>query len=328
MGGNLFKLGRLPKSDYQKVETTLKPFLDKTFGSLYRIPRYYASKPDFGDLDIIVSSNAFEGNWEKVKANIIVDLQLKEFKSVGHVFSTNFMNFQVDYFTVGHQYFESTYNFMCFNDLGNILGKMFRRFNLKYGEEGLLYVYRRDDGHYKKDLPVSQNMEKIVGFLGLSYEQWVKGFDTLDDMFSWAIQSPYFSVKPFVEPSKVTEQRIETRTTIQRFVQWLEEHQITKTYEYLEDRDQYLPMINEYFPESQLDEQIKREQIREEEVKIMNEKFNGNVVMELTGLSGKELGAFIVRFKSQFNDFEDFLLQTDKSVVQNRIVELWKTPES
>ncbi len=329
MGGNLFKLGRLPKEEYLKVEAKLKPYLDLTFGRFYRIPRYYFAKPDFGDLDIIVSSEGFDGNWEQIKALISKDLNLREFKSIGHVFSTNFMNFQVDYFLVNHTIFESTYNFMCFNDLGNILGKMFRRFNLKYGEEGLQYVFRRDDGHYKTDLMVSQDIRKILGFLELDYSPWEAGFDTLEDMFAWATQSPYFSVKPFLEPSKTTETRIEHRTTIQKFVKWLETNRITKTYAYLENRDDYLPMIEAYFPESQLSAQIKQERIREMEVKAMSEKFNGHLVMELTGLSGKELGSFIVYFKRQFTDFEAFLKTSHAEMVREKIAEYWiKTNET
>jgi len=324
MGGNLFKLGRLPKEEYLKVEAELKPFLDSTFGRFYRIPRYYFAKPDFGDLDIIVSSEGLTGNWEQTKAAIIKNLNLSEFKSIGHVFSTSFRQFQVDYFLVRHAIFESTYNFMFFNDLGNILGKMFRRFNLKYGEEGLLYVYRRDDGHYKAELTVSQDMKRILGFLELDYPHWEAGFETLEEMFAWAIQSPYFSVKPFLEPSNTTEMRIEHRTTIRKFVQWLETNQVTKTYTYLENRDEYLPMIEAHFPESQLATQIEKEQIREAEVKAMNEKFNGHLVMEITGLQGKELGNFIVNFKSQFADFEEFLKNNEADTIQKKVVEFWR----
>ena len=77
MGGNLFKLGRLPKDEYLKVEATIKPYLDKKLGGFYRIPRYYFSKPDFGDLDIIVSSEVITDGWDTLKAAIIQDLALK-----------------------------------------------------------------------------------------------------------------------------------------------------------------------------------------------------------------------------------------------------------
>ncbi len=325
MGGNLFKLGRLPKDEYLKVEAAIKPYLDRKLGRFYRIPRYYFSKPDFGDLDIIVSSEALTDGWETLKAAIIQDLGLQEYKSVGHVFSTNFMNFQVDYFVVDKRHFESTYNFMCFNDLGNILGKMFRRFNLKYGEEGLQYVFRRDDGHYKVDLMVSQDMARILSFLQLDHATWLRGFESLETMFAWAIQSPYFSVRPFLEPSKTTENRIETRTTIQKFVNWIQTNQITKTYNYLENREEYLPMIEAHFPESRLQEQIALERIREAEVKAMAAKFNGNLVMQLTGLQGKELGQFIVNFKSQFTDFEHFLQTSETELIQQRIRAFWSS---
>ncbi len=328
MGGNLFKLGRLPKADYLKVEATLKPVLDATFGDLYRIPRYYASKPDFGDMDIIVSSDAIGNYWEQTRTQLIEELNLTTWKSVGHVFSTQYMHFQVDYFVVSHQYFETTYNFMSFNDLGNILGKMFRRFNLKYGAEGLAYVYRRENGHYKRDLPVSQDMRQILSFLKLDYTPWEKGFDTLDEMFFWVLTSPYFSVKPFLDPSKTTEQRIEHRKTMERFVEWLQTHQITQSYTYLENRDEYLPQIAAHFPDSNLPKQIEQEQIREEEVRQMSLKFNGNLIMELTGLEGKVLGSFIVAFKNQFTDFENFLQTTDTEMVREKIVDFWSKQQA
>lgn len=189
----------------------------------------------------------------------------------------------------------------------------------------MLYVYRRDDGHYKAELTVSQDMKKILGFLELEYEHWKRGFDTLEEMFAWSIESPYFSVKPFLEPSKTTETRIEHRTTIQKFVQWLETNQVTKTYAYLENRDEYLPMIEAYFPESQLSAQIEQERIREAEVKAMNEKFNGHIVMEITGLQGKALGNFIVNFKNQFSDFEAFLKANETKTVREKIIEFWKS---
>jgi len=208
---------------------------------------------------------------------------------------------------------------MCFNDLGNILGKMFRRFNLKYGEHGLSYVFRRGDGHYKTDLPVSQDMEKILGFLKLDYSHWQYGFDTLEEMFTWVVQSPYFSVAPFFDPSVVTGRRIENRTTIRKFVEWLKASHITQVYNYLENRDHYLPLIETYFQESNLTAQIDRELLREEELKAINEKFNGHIVMDITGLTGRELGSFIADFKKEFTDFAAFLQQADAADIQKAI---------
>lgn len=49
MGGNLFNLPRLPRADYLERENELRVYLEQKLGAGFRIPRFYASKPDFGD---------------------------------------------------------------------------------------------------------------------------------------------------------------------------------------------------------------------------------------------------------------------------------------
>ena len=327
MGGLLWNLGRVDAQRYERIKNTIQPYLERKFGSLYRIPRSYGSKPDFGDLDVLVSSQAIPLTWQQTTREIVQELAVVQSKSVGKVFSTNFMDFQVDYFLVSPAHFESTYNFMCFNDLGNLLGKMFHRFNLKYGEEGLAYVYRRADGHYKVDLPVSTDMEKILTFIGLDYGHWRDGFATLEEMFAWVVQSPYFSVRPYLAPSASTQKRVQHRKTIQAFVTWLAENQISAHYAALENREAYLPWIQDFFPESDLLNQVARERENEARATELRSKFNGNLVKELTQLEGQALGAFIAHFKATFADFDDFLINNDWATIQQAIVRFflhWK----
>ena len=58
MGGNLFKLGRKPRDEYLEIEADVRRVLDPLLGDGYRIPRYYASKPDFGDMDVVVRTES------------------------------------------------------------------------------------------------------------------------------------------------------------------------------------------------------------------------------------------------------------------------------
>ena len=306
MGGNLFKLGRLPKAEYLAIEKELRVYLDKKFGTLYRIPRYFQSKADFGDVDIILSTQVLnDKTWLELKEEIIQDLQILKYQSTGTLFSTVYRNFQVDYFIRSHQYFESTYAFLSFNDLGNLIGKICRRFNLKYGEEGLVYVFRRADQHYKKEILISLDFEKIYSFLKLDYQKWLSGFETREEMFDWIVASPYFSIQPYMKLSTKTEKRAKERTTIKQFLIYLEKENIQKEYQYLEEKTAYVSMIDEFFPEAKLVEAIEEEKALELFFSELKAKYNGQIIMQLfPELRGKELGTFIQKFQEQFEDYE------------------------
>lgn len=99
-------------------------------------PSYYGAKPDFGDVDIILSRKAL-GNekWELVLREITTDLGIQEFSSINkNVYSTVYRDFQVDFFLTQHESMEPKRSFMDLNDIGNIIGRLFRVFNLKYSE--------------------------------------------------------------------------------------------------------------------------------------------------------------------------------------------------
>ncbi|MGF1486140.1 MAG: hypothetical protein ACFBSE_03395 [Prochloraceae cyanobacterium] len=328
MGGNLFKLGRITKEKYIKIETEIRQYLDNKLANAYRIPRYYANKADFGDLDIIVNREALENNWEEIRQEIIKDLNIEKYKSNGRVFSTVYQNFQVDYFTTSDRFFQSTYNYLSFNDLGNLIGKICRRFNLKYGEQGLAYVYRRQLGNYKKDITVTTDFKEICDFLKLNYDKWQKGFNNLKEIYQWSIASPYFSVEPYLQRSTTLNNRIKHRPTIQKFIQYIEKNNLTKTYNYLENKAEYIPWIDRSFPNANLIEKIKREKIEEETTKQIIAKFSGKKVIKLIpALSGKELGEFIVSFKDRFEDFQKFVLETDPEEIDRNILnyyQIWK----
>lgn len=321
MGGNLFKLGRLPKQEYLAIEESLRPYLDKKFGQHYRIPRYYGDKADFGDVDIIISTAAVKSNWQDLKQEILSDLNIKTHKSIRGVLSTVYQNFQVDFFIKPEKYFLSTYHFLCYNDIGNLVGKICRRFNLKYGDKGLAYVFRRADGHYVKDIPVSLDFEKIYAFLQLDYAQWEAGFESRTAMFEWVIASPYFSVVPYKKLSRSLAKRAKERPTIRHFLDYIEAQKVEKTYAYLEDKRAYLPMIATYFPEANLMEQVAAEQERERYVLAIREKYNGKIVMSLLPhLKGKALGQFMQAFQAQFDDAEKVLYHMTAKEIEDLIL--------
>jgi len=182
MGGNLFGLGRLPRAEYLNIEAELRTYLDALLGDGYRIPRYYETKPYFGDLDIVISSRSLKTTCAALRQQILDELQITHSKSNPSVFSTVFRNFQVDYFLKEEQDFLSTYNFLCYNDLGNILGRIFHRMKFKYGEQGLQYVYRRPAGNYRKEYDIFRVIERIPPFIEPHPARSHAGFPTTKAM--------------------------------------------------------------------------------------------------------------------------------------------------
>lgn len=318
MGGKLWNLPRMPRRDYLAVEADVRRYLDSALPGQYRVPRYYGDKPDFGDMDVIVTSRP---DWDEVRASIVRDLGISQVKSVGNVTSTVFRGLQTDFFTVPSTDLESAYAYMSFNDLGNFIGKLCRRFNLKYGEDGLTYVFRRERGNYKTSLPVTRDFEEICGFLGLDHGAWVEGFATLSAMFAWVVASPYFSVAPYLdEPKGNLGQKRAERTTVARFVDYLRARGVDKR-PAMEDRHSYLPAVMAAFPEARLDEQIAREREREARDDRLASKFSGQRVMRLVpGVTGQALAELIMGFKRSVPDFYAFILETPEEEIDRRIV--------
>jgi len=317
MGGDLFKLGRLERDDYVALEADLRVYLDERLGDHYRIPRYYGDKPDFGDVDIVVSQKAIETSWTDFMQQTMADLAVTDHHHTAGVFSTVWRDFQVDYFLRPEQYFLSTYNFLCYNDLGNLLGRIYRRMNLKYGERGLEYVFRRQhDGSYKSILPVSLDMERMLGLIGLDSAPWDAGFDSLDDMYRWVVGSPWFTPVPYLDPTSQLNKRTKSRPTMQKFLSWLHDNPVPDSTILLAHPDDVLELIDQSFPEAGLRDAITRERDLEERAKLVRTKFSGSRVMELyPELVGKRLGEFMRTFKGGFENFEAEIAEMEPEVV-------------
>ena len=227
----------------------------------------------------------------------------------------------MDYFVQPHEHFESAYNYMSFNDVGNFIGKIFRRFDLKYGEQGLVYVYRRQEGYYNRDLDVCTDPRKIFAFVGLDFEEWEAGFESLEQVFDWVTASPYFSVEPYKNPKGNLVKRAE-RTTIRKFLEYIDEKGIDTVYEYSE-RESYLPMVDAFFPEAKLLEKIENEKQRERHDNAIACKFNGHIVMELIPeLEGPSLGKFIRQFQQHYN--KPALHRMEPEAIRQAVLELWE----
>jgi hypothetical protein len=318
VGGKLYDLPRMPRAEYVERERAVRACLDRMLPvGAFRIPRWYGDKSDFGDLDVIVERVA----WRERMEDVLRALGIEQRKPMGRLLSTVYDGLQTDFFAVPDEDVESTYTFMCFNDLGNLLGRMCRRFNLQWGEQGLAYVYRREHhDHYKAVLPVTRDFERVCAFLGLDHAAWVAGFATLESMFAWVVASPYFSVAPYDESAGAMARRVAHRPTIGRFVEYLHERGIAARPE-LAERTSYVPQIARAFPEARLDEQIARERAAEERARAIAAKFSGALVMKwCPHLEGRALGELIRALRAAIPEFDDWVLATPSDEIERRVV--------
>ena len=328
MGGLLFKKGRIPAKDYYILVDKLKEeYLNPKFGKHYNIPAVIKDKKDFGDVDINLSGEIIKPDWKTFREGMLEDLGLEKpnYKFVKSILSTVYDNFQVDYFARKKSNFQSAYNFQSYNSLGNMIGKCVKRLDLKFSENGLFYVYRRDkgkDNHYKSELHISSDMEKICQFLRLDFEHWQNGF-TYNEMFNWFSNCKFLITKPFLE---LNEKNV--RLTILKFQNFIIENNLKSTKimnfgSYDEKIDIVRKLVLETFNvdiQHFIETEIEKERISN----LIKPKFNGRIIMNLIPeLKGKELGRFMKNFKNSFDEVEDFkawVVESSMEVIENKII--------
>lgn len=321
MGGNLFKAGRVTKERYKEIVSLLIPVLDTHFGDRYGIPKPYHDKSDFGDVDIILDAGVVmnKPDWF---INVCADLNVKETHKVRNVCSMLYQNFQVDFFMTPTSEFESSINFMSYNILGNLIGRIYHKFNLRYGEAGLFYVLRGFTNHISKEIIVTRDMEKILSFIGLSYERWKLGFNNVEEIFEYVIDSPYFCSNSYDPEYYNVRKRANERPDFVKFLEYIETNKIEKNYPFERPKEIYLEKIDEYFGTDLKSANIKHK-LRQERLQNIAEKFNGRIIMNLLKIEGKELGSFINAYKDGFNDeteFEDFILNASVKQIEQDIL--------
>jgi hypothetical protein len=208
------------------------------------------------------------------------------------------------------------------------MGKIFHKFGLKYGYDGVKYIYRLDNEKKLGDITVTKNMPRAFEFLGLSYEKFEQGFNTVEDIFDYVIGSPYFQKEAFYfeNLNAINKKRNKRRANYKLFIEYVNG---TGTYEgrpalpdkdfkFEKDKSKYWRHIDTFFPESDFLAEMARLQKLETRKLLIHSKFNGNLIMEkYPHLSGKELGNIITLYKKRHSDFEEFILTHDSEEIWN-----------
>lgn len=302
MGGNALKefgieTRRADKYEYFKLTEEVTKVLDAN-NIANRITRSVRNKSSYGDADILVEHNPYcEGkpDWVwNIKRYFGEDTPVF---SNGGVYSFPYKNFQVDFITIEWGNVSICDSYFAFSS-GMLMGRILAMFGIKYGHNGLWYKIKYN-GNTIKEIKLTSDPKIVFEIGGFDYAKFQEGFESEEEFFLWIMSSKYFtkSLFQFENLDHKNRTRNRKRPDYNRFLQFIDSH-LGNEIIVLDESPRnkllsYFPTIvdaeNEAIAEAKKAEELAQ-------------KFNGNIVMEITGLTGKDLGDYISFFKkNNFN---------------------------
>ena len=319
---------RYMKDEFFNLADELLPKIKEIFQTDVELVMSYHKKESFGDMDILVYDKGFE-------AEDIMGL-IKGFEPAeihrspnSNVYSFDYNNLQIDLIFVLPENWEASNIFFQWGDLGNLMGKIFNSYGgkmenyiFKYGYDGikvkLIYETR------KRVVYLSKDNKMMFDLLGLDFERFKKGFNDQYEMFDYVMESKYFSYDIFQweNLSAINKQRNKKRPGFQEFLDYIrkEKHRVI---EWVGGDNYFLDKLNEMFNVN-LQREMKGLSDMVERQKSVRAKFSGKTVIEEFGITGKELGVMMEKFKKFCDDFypygkyEDFIISADMDVILNQ----------
>jgi hypothetical protein len=322
MGGQALKntfTRRYNKDEFDLLTPIVKEKLEKYFKKVYLI-QGHRNKETYGDADFLV---LIDDNELNINTILNDEFFTKEIFKNGNIYSFEYKEFQIDLILTTQSKWETSINYFNWSDLGNLIGKVAHKFGLKWGFEGLVYVYRTD-GKVLGNINVSKDYREVLTFLGFDSDRYDLGFKNLDEIFDYVTSSKYFNpwMFDFETLNRINRERDQKRTTYANFVKHvtpMKEIGQDAYFYFYPNKSVYLGHIDFNFP-GFLKEYNELEIIENRRLKVKS-IFNGKLVMEAyPNLKGQALGNALHKFENAFAskyEFEESILTINntKSVI-------------
>lgn len=321
MGGNALKnttTRRYNKDEYfAVVEEVMEKIADFQLIDRFDLIPSYNSKESFGDADILYGTvNNQCISVDKIKETFAPNEIVKN----SNVISFDYKQFQIDLIHQESADYIYALNYYAFNDLGNIIGKLAKRFGLSHGHKGL-YLPLKDADNVFENILISTDHTAVLEFLDLDSDKFTAGFDTLDDIFAFASSSMYYNPDLY-ELENITSagrMRDKKRDTYKKFLEFGNKFTgATIPYTKGSDKTVFLQQIFAAFPHTRA--RFKQAVDKLTVQRALKEKFNGQIVAGVTNLSGKELGMFMKVLKEDFNFKPEILLYLSLDKIKANIL--------
>jgi hypothetical protein len=324
MGGTALKhLGltsrRVSSAEYVDIANIVIDKLKNLLQQIH-IVEFFRNKESHGDIDILVVLN------ENLTNDVFIEKVCDLFNTDKYYYNDKCLSFhydsvQIDIIICYKEYFNITKYFYSYNDLSTLMGRLCKNISkhLKYGAKGLVVEFNYKNN--KSDFTVSTDIKKILEFLDLDYETYIKGFDNLDEIFNYIVKSKYFCSKFFIDRDYVTYKtyyRDVKRTNYMLFCDYIVSNGIGGIlYDKISDEDFYKLIDTVFNTETyQMFENIKKEI---DIYNLVSEKVNGDIIIKLIpDIDRKIIGSlkksFIVYYGydfilSQSNDAIEYMIE-------------------
>lgn len=330
MGGNAMKpygAVRVDKETYDKTLKLVSLLIGSNGFEFSDIPSY-RTKESFGDIDILVKVNPFIKEVRKIITTAIEGHFGRELpkESNGPVMSMAIplsinpeekQSLQVDFIFSDQSEYDFALKYYSWNDCGNLVGRIANKMGMSFAHYGLIYRVM-DKTNVVSTITVTTDFDKALEFLGFDPVRWNQGFDTVEDIYKFIASGKYFTASIFALENRnhTARMRDRKRPTYMGFLEYVKD--IQGGYEF-SDESEYLQKMFEFFPTTKyhFDEIMKVKKVKD----VAKEKFNGDVVSGITGLTGQMLGKFMKSIKGNepFNDY-DYLAKLSKKDIKLEVL--------
>lgn len=289
---------RLTLSEFDRVQSAVISTLRELGIRSLTIP-FIKSKTDFGDIDIIVIDERIDKMDNNTCLSIIHDnidkffcnddLYIKNGDVVSILYEGKY---QIDFIKVNADVAQYTQAYLSHNDLGNLLGRCIKRFNVTHAMDGLFYDHYMNNKAHRTRFLLSNDPHQVLRILGLDIEKFKSGFNTYEEMFDYVMSSKYFNPELFKFENLNNRNRVRDRKrkVYNMFLDYINyDFKNDNVYDVVADYPWIPAKCEEYTTEYN-----RRAAIRN--------AIPGPVVIERTGLTGKELGSFIHYVKEKYQD--------------------------
>jgi hypothetical protein len=313
--------GKLPSpASYGTVDRTFSPEVSRQNGKSFGIGRdkiqkiflekgviidfipELEDKDSFGDLDILHS------NIEML--SIIKELfSPNEIVINGEVISFDYENFQIDMIKCENLEFCKFY--FSYGDFGNLIGKIVKKYEYTFGHHCLSLIFENT-----KIILTTDTIE-FCKFINIEYEKW-KSIKTKDDLFELVKSCRFFRKEIFNSGNHEHRRCLSNRPLYVEFIKSIgvEEDSREETLQLTnEDKEGFIEDAINFFNKK---EEIDHIKMKIERNKIINSKFNGNMLKE-RGFSGQQIGKIIKAMKETHSDFDNWVYESSEDEIMKSL---------